>query len=911
MAFKFGSTNISAFKYGATPISRLYQGSTQIWSAASDPTALLLRFNGSDSSTTFVNEAPSGAAVTPYGGAQISTTVSKFGGSSAFFNGYDAYLEASCAINWANDFTIEFWFYRAGTSSQGIDTLFEAGNIQGGQGGLHIYVDSNGDFFANDGFVAAIAGGSAPISSWVHVAFVRASGTNTLYVDGVAVGTSQQDFSTTVTNNTVRIGGAPNYGFYAYGYIDEFRLLTGVALYTSDFTPSELPFGAQVSLLMHFDGSNGSQTFVDSSSNALTVTASSTAQINSTQSKFGGASLLCNASDDRLTISDNPNLNFGTGDFTVECWLYMTGSFGCPFSKNGDDDWSAAYGWELSNTYTAFFVASGAALFGPAIPQNQWVHLAAVRNNGTCTLYIDGVSVASQALPGNLSNVYDLTIGNRYITSQGGWCRLFPGYIDELRIIKGYAAYTSDFTPPDLPFGAELSLLVNFEDADPNTGAPNDSSPNAHALTVSGNVYTLFSTTQSKFGTSGYFDDSTYLNVPAHPSLNLGDGDFTIDMWAWLPANGTYTGNTGTIFSNGGTGSNTFALFWNPAYGFGNNVASGAANINSLSLFVGNTYLRAESVANAPQLDAWNHIAIVRRAGVINFYLNGQSMSFAAGADGTFTAPIDLAGWALSGLAIGYDVGQTGGNDFFGYLDEFRIVKGYAAYTDNFTPPTLPFGTNAALLMHFDGNFNDSSPAAATFTASGNAAIANMGGYFGGGAYFDGVNSFISTPVYSDLSFGNGDFTVEAWVYRLSGEDRFRIAGLGAGPNGSSPPDTTGWTLWIRDQGYVWFYRYDGTTETYFASTSQVPENQWTHVAVTRVNGLLQIFINGVSVGSATTTPEYDHVSNADPDANLFYVGAIREAGSWRYTYGYVDELRIVKGYAAYTSNFTLPSAPF
>jgi hypothetical protein len=198
-------------------------------------TSLLLNFNGTNGSTTFTDSSPNGLTVTANGDAQISTAQSKFGGASGYFDGNGDYLSLSLEPLYSDDFTIEFWFYRVAAGSGQVNTLFAAGNIQSGVGGFHIYAEPNGTLVWNDGTTAAISGGSAPVGEWVHVAAVRMGSTNTLYVNGTSVGTSTQTFP--VGNAVVEIGGTPRYGFYINCYIDDLRILKGIALYTANFTP--------------------------------------------------------------------------------------------------------------------------------------------------------------------------------------------------------------------------------------------------------------------------------------------------------------------------------------------------------------------------------------------------------------------------------------------------------------------------------------------------------------------------------------------------------------------------------------------------------------------------------------------------------------------------------------------------
>jgi hypothetical protein len=211
--------------------------------ASADPlwsqVALLLHMDGASGSTTFTDSSLLPKTVTANGDAQISTAQSKFGGSSALFDGSGDYLRTEFVFDWSGNFTIEMWIRRIGTGTGQVHTIFEAGNIQGSVGGVHLYVQGDGVLVLNNGFTADISGGGLTLDTWMHVAAVRSSGQNTLYLDGSEVGSGFQTYP--VNQNTMSIGGAPNYGFWPFAYIDEFRL-TKAARYTATFTPPTSAF---------------------------------------------------------------------------------------------------------------------------------------------------------------------------------------------------------------------------------------------------------------------------------------------------------------------------------------------------------------------------------------------------------------------------------------------------------------------------------------------------------------------------------------------------------------------------------------------------------------------------------------------------------------------------------------------
>jgi hypothetical protein len=216
------------------------------------------------------------------------------------------------------------------------------------------------------------------------------------------------------------------------------------------------------SLLLHGDGTNGSTTITDSSGSPKVVTAVGNAQISTAQSKFGGASIAFDGTGDYLTVpSTGTPGDFGAGDFTVELWTFLVSrinSFPC-----------------LVGNYTAFAAGSFAlfaghgsasggttkyqlALNGTGFPSinagtiiyNAWAHIAVVRSGSTISLYLNGTSVGSATSSANLTG----TTGSLFIGTAGDGLAggAINGYIDDLRITKGVARYTGNFTPPTAPF---------------------------------------------------------------------------------------------------------------------------------------------------------------------------------------------------------------------------------------------------------------------------------------------------------------------------------------------------------------------------------------------------------------------------------------------------------------------------
>jgi hypothetical protein len=227
-----------------------------------------------------------------------------------------------------------------------------------------------------------------------------------------------------------------------------------------------------------------------------------------TVSTSGSGSLLFNGSTDYLSPPSNAAVAFGTGDFTLECWIYATAA-----SDQGIYEGRASGNGTTGFTLTAFtssvirvYTGSSALISSAGTSYlNQWTHVAVVRLSGTTTLYINGQSVGTSASMGNLTDTTPVIGGGRY-TGTTTITSFFAGYISNFRMVKGTAVYTGAFTPSTTPLTAitNTSLLLNtvsgaqFADSSTNSftmtrnGTPawNQASPFATGLGYKNRVYT-------------------------------------------------------------------------------------------------------------------------------------------------------------------------------------------------------------------------------------------------------------------------------------------------------------------------------------------------------------------------------------------------------------------------------------
>ena len=212
-------------------------------------------------------------------------------------------------------------------------------------------------------------------------------------------------------------------------------------------------------LLLHCDGANAAVAMKDVSGRCHPITFYGNAQISTAQKKFGNASSRYDGNSDYLTIPNHADFNPGTGAFTIDLWVRyynLTSSNICYCANNGNDDWTAAYGFEVTSSNFHFYVGPTPTSVGGSWSPvaDTWYHIEASRDaSSNVRVFVDGSQLGSTVnITTNLTNNYQFTIGARYISSQGGWTRNLDGWIDEFKFSKGVARHTANFTPGKSPY---------------------------------------------------------------------------------------------------------------------------------------------------------------------------------------------------------------------------------------------------------------------------------------------------------------------------------------------------------------------------------------------------------------------------------------------------------------------------
>lgn len=652
-----------------------------------------------------------------------------------------------------------------------------------------------------------------------------------------------------------------------------------------------------VSLLLNDTGTNGQQnnTFLDSSSNNFTITRNGTPTQGSVTPYWpdGQWSNFFNSTTvDYLGVPSNTALNPSNGAFTFETWFYpLTFTQG---SLGGDTLFivEATNGVQIGKRETPGGNVWGLCANGIAWrlttstqpTNNAWNHIVIVRS-GTGTnqtsIFLNGVRVAN----GTVSDTF--AQGAAYVgggTSTGA--QKINGYLSNLRFIKGTAVYDptqATLTVPTTPLTAVsgTSLLTC------QSNRFKDNSSNNFAITVTGTPsvqafepFEPASSYATSVGGSGYFNGSSSL------ALNSADltltGDFTFEGWLFFdPAT---TGDF--IFCIGNEASGRFLLGVNA----GGTLVYDLFGLGTTSF--GGTFPKG----------SWNYFTFVRSGSTMTAYINGVSTGTTRTLSGTRGNSSGAYVWGAS----------TGSRTTTGYLSNMRLIRGTALYTSNFTPPTSPVTaiTGTSLLLNFTNAGIYDAATLNDLVTVGDAKVSTAQAKFGSSSMaFDGTGDWLTAPANTLFNFGTGNFTVETWVYITSNSPAEQFLYGKRANNAAYAPLLVG----ISKSGTVYRSYYLGSftgaswglNSSFAKGTIDIPLNTWVHLAVVRngstftsyVNGVADLTFTGLSSALMTNT---DGVT----------IGADATSGSSPW-FGYLDDLRITKGYARYTANFTPPTAPF
>ena len=407
------------------------------------------------------------------------------------------------------------------------------------------------------GFYGSNYGTGVVSTDWNHVVMTFSGGSNgtvTLYVNGVSKFTTT--FTPSLNSGNMKIGRIGTDTIYDFsGGIDEVyvysRALSStevMALYKntqSTVITSGDPYYSSVKALLHGEGTASSTTITDQKGHSFTT--SGNAHISTTQFKYGSASFNFDGSGDQITSPDSDDWTF-TGDFTMEAWIRpntTSSTMGIMSKWNNEQfTWEVLSGGQVGFAWVPFGTCCYFITTTASISANTWTHVAVTRQGNTFRQFINGVQDSSGTQSGTPTNGSEvLRIGS--VIVDGSVTRYFNGYIDDVRITKGVARYTSNFTPPPMthpdrsaptasqsPLNTKLlgpaSGLVGYWTFDGprlTTSTATDSLGNSDGTLKNGPI-----PTQGIIGqglTTGI--NSSYVNVG--DKLDMGLNGMTLSVW--------------------------------------------------------------------------------------------------------------------------------------------------------------------------------------------------------------------------------------------------------------------------------------------------------------------------------------------------------------------------------------------
>lgn len=636
-----------------------------------------------------------------------------------------------------------------------------------------------------------------------------------------------------------------------------------------------------VTLLLHGDGTNGAQnnTFLDSSTNNFTITRNG----NTTQGTFSPFSQTgwSNYFDGSsiLTFASSTNYVPGAGEFCLECWFMPTGSgdnwlignrngnfvpFGINYAAN---TYPGSLLFYVSSNGSSWNVVNGVTVAGVAA--NQWNHFALVRNSSNQFIaYINGTGTTIATSSANFSTAQPFYVGG----SPSGPDSDFIGYISNVRFVKGSSVYSGNFTPSTSP----LTAITNTQLLTSQSNRFVDNSANAVTPTITGTpsvqAFSPFAPTAAysaaTVGGSGYFDGSgDYITTATSASFTLaGTSDWQIDFWYYplaFPAQ----------FSGPFGGTNSDGIFFSNRGG-----ALDFTNGNDNAGLISSPF---------PPLNAWNHIVLVNRGST-----NQRSVFINGVRTGTITNSYTFINDAFYITTYPASTAK-------GYISNFRVQNGARDYDPasiTLTVPSTPRTATAStvLLLNFTNAGIIDNTAKNVLETVGNAQISTSVKKYGTGSLaFDGSGDDLRVIDNAGLvsNFGTGAFTVEFWIYANS---------WGAFNNIIDFRKSTDYMLLIYKSGGLYYYN-DGADRI---TGSSLATSTWHHIALTRSGTSTKLFINGTQSGSTYTD------STNYPSQGVITIGGRNDDAGNPFN-GYIDDLRITKGIARYTTTFTPPTEAF
>jgi hypothetical protein len=452
---------------------RIVKGTAVYTTAFTPPTTPLTNISGTSlltcQSNRFIDNSSNAYALTVTG----SLSVQRFSpfnptatydpaviGGSGYFPGTGDDLLISSGISNQFDpssgFTFECWVNSTGTNSQAFEVRGSTNNWNSSTGILfQLYVNYLGTLYwqwnnGSNGTYNLTA--TAPTSNaWAHIAIGYNGTTTRIWINGVSVATSNNGYGIPTYSN-LAVGSNVSNDSPINGYLSNVRFVKGTDVYgvgNSTITVPTAPLTAVSGTQLLTNMVNAGIPDLAMMNNLQTV---GNAQVSTAQAKFGTGSLYFDGTGDWITAPLNPNMFFGSGEFTVECFFYTASSGNQSIlSRWSSPDSNSAFEIIYYSGTLYCQIASGSSAIGvntSTFPLNQWNHIAMSKSGTTLAAWLNGTRIGTNTVSGSVNNGdQGISIGAR----SGGGSFPFVGYIDEVRITTGYARYAPSQTTITVP----------------------------------------------------------------------------------------------------------------------------------------------------------------------------------------------------------------------------------------------------------------------------------------------------------------------------------------------------------------------------------------------------------------------------------------------------------------------------
>jgi hypothetical protein len=429
-----GGTGYSTASYTPATIPTVATADTKFLSCQSNT----FKDNSVNNALVTASGTPSVQAFAPFSTRVAYSPV--LHGGSGYFKGSPDYLYTP--INTAftfgtNNFTVEYWLNLSSTSggrvscTLGNATTFDPlmGYFATGESTFRVYLSSNNSSWdISNGSTLSYA---MNLNSWYHVAIVRNGSNIALYVNGSSVGSITSSASIYQSANDIILGLGQS-SFYFPGYISNFRF-TRAAVYNASFTLPTAPVSnvTGTNLLLNF---TNAAIYDASAQNDITTVGDT--QSSTTIFKWAPTSMKFDGTGDYLNVSTGSpqSLTFGTGNFTIEFWVYFTSNTGQQTLYDGRPAAGAYPLLYLNAGVINYYVGGGVAITSVQPSTGVWYFMSLRRSSGITQFFINGTQSGGNYTDSN-NYLAPPTSGARIGANYVGGDFLF-GYIQDLRISK-------------------------------------------------------------------------------------------------------------------------------------------------------------------------------------------------------------------------------------------------------------------------------------------------------------------------------------------------------------------------------------------------------------------------------------------------------------------------------------------